>query len=184
MSRLSFRKLPRSLLEAASNQELWESVWEEIASQVEDRPFTVNPDKLAGVPDDAQSIYWLRLFEAEVGTNGMEVFILEWLGLYAEQIHTALRAVGASELVRRLEAAIPFALGTRAAEFQRLPDLSWYKRCPPSRDYPTLQSVDKGIHPIVDSLTDAVAAFIRRSENILFDADAGSENAEGNTART
>jgi len=178
MSSWKFRKLSRSLVETASDQRLFESVCDEIAAQVESRPFTVDPDKLASVPDEAQTLYWLRLFEAEAGNNGMEVFILNSLGVYAEQIHTALKAVGAGELVRRLEAAIPFALANHGADFERLPDLSWYKQFPPSREYPTLQSVDKGIYPIVDSLTDAVAAFIRRNEKILFETDGGGGDNE------
>jgi len=148
-------------------------VWKEIAAQVEDQPYVVNLDKLATVPDEAQTVYWLWRFAGEVATGGLEVFVLDWLGIYSPQIHAALKAVGAHELLHRLQAAIPIALRRGSAEFTRVPDHAWFEQFAPVSEYPTLQSIDKGVYPIVLSLTDDVVAFIKLNETILFQQDAG-----------
>jgi Domain of unknown function (DUF4375) len=168
MSHTRFNRLSRSLFSEAGDQRLFESVWEAIASQVEDKTSDVNLGKLATVPAEAQTVYWLWRFQAEVACGGLEVFVYEWLGMYSPQIHAALKEVRAQELLRRLEAAIPFALGRPSAELSHASNQVWFQQFAPVSEYPTLQSIDKGIYPIVWSLTDAVAAYIRRNEGILF----------------
>jgi Domain of unknown function (DUF4375) len=169
MSHTRFNRLARSLLRAANDENLFESVWKEVASQVEDETSDVNFANLARVPVEAQTVYWLWRFQAEVAYGGLEVFVLQSLGIYAPQIHAALKEVGAHELLRRLEAAIPIALKEGSAELSRAPNQVWFQQFAPVLEYPTLQSIDKGIYPIVLSLTDAVATYIRRNEGILFE---------------
>jgi hypothetical protein len=102
----------------------------------------------------------------------LEVFVLEPLGTFLPQIYVALKAVGAVELVHRLEAAIPLALeGT--AEFKRTPDQSWFKQFARVAEFPTLQSVDEGVFPIICSVGDLAAAFIRSNEGVLFEGGVG-----------
>jgi hypothetical protein len=164
------------LFEAVWNQRLFEAVWKEIAAQVEDRRFIINPDRVASIPIEAQTIYWLWYFQAEAAANGLEVFLLQSLGIYSPQIHAALQAVGSKELVRRLESAIPLARECSCAEFGRLPDQSWFERFHRASEYPTLQSVDWGIYPIFDTLTSEVVAFIMANASVLFEPEAGGGN--------
>jgi hypothetical protein len=114
----------------------------------------------------AQVVYWLWRFQCEAGLNGLEVFTLNNLGIYSPQVHGALQIVGAKELVRRMEAAIPHARRSDA-EFCLLKDQSWFEQFEPIPDFPTLQSVDVGVYPIIDSLAKLVVEFIRRNKRIL-----------------
>ncbi len=106
--------------------------------------------------------------------NGIEVFLIDSLGDCIPQVHEALAMVGAQELVRRLEAAIPWAaLGS--AEFTLLPDQFWFNQFRPVPEFPTLQSVDRPqsgetVYKVIHGLADLVAAFIRANEEVLFEA--------------
>jgi hypothetical protein len=108
------------------------------------------------------------MFYAEVGGNGIEDFLLQQLGVFAPQAHEALRLVGASELVERLEAGIPHALADGSAEFSTGSDLSWFKQFHANPKYPTLQSVDADIYDLVsDDLRDKANAFIEAQREVL-----------------
>jgi hypothetical protein len=87
--------------------------------------------------------------------------------IHAPEIHSALNLVGALELVRRLEAAVPLARHGYA-EFRKLNDQSWFNQFDQAPQYPTLQSIDEGTFPIMRSLSDRVVIFIRTNEDILF----------------
>jgi hypothetical protein len=145
-----------------------------VAAQVEDQSFVANRERLAAIPIAAQTIYWLWRFQAEAGHGGLEVFVLDWLGIHSPQVHAALKSVGAQELALRLEAAVAIARRHHCAEFTRLEDQTWFGQFPPNPEYPTLQSVDRGIYPLIDALTDAVVAYIEASRCVLFEPEAGS----------
>ncbi len=168
-----FTNLPRALLEIRRDQRLFEAVYERVAAQVEDQPFVTNIEKMASIPIEAQTVYWLCLFQAEAGCNGFEVFVLNSLGIYAPQVYAALKLVGAKELAYRLEAAIAIARRHSCAEFTHLKDQSWFQQFPAVPEFQTLQSVDKGVHPVIDALTDAVVAYIRANHSVLFEPDIG-----------
>jgi hypothetical protein len=169
LSQFKFQKIPRSILTTDHPHRLFELVATSIRGQVEDPLYEVNPARVAAVPPAARTVYWIWLFQCEASLNGIEAFTLQALGTYAPQIHAALTAVGAKELVRRLEAAIPHARECDA-EFTTLPDQSWFNRFVPVAAFPTLQSVDKGVYPIIDSLDGLVVAFFRSNEDALFEA--------------
>jgi hypothetical protein len=109
LSQFQFRKLPRSLLQPEKQDRLFELGAKFIRAQVEDPMWYPNAERAAAIPQEAQTVYWLWLFVCEASLNGIEVFILEPLGEHSREVHAALTAVGAKELVRRLEAAIPLA---------------------------------------------------------------------------
>lgn len=167
MSQEEFKKLPGSLLQTGRAQRLFEAVWKGIAAQVEDRPFVLNSDRLAKIPVEAQTIYWLWRFQSEAGAGGFEVFVLDSLGINAPQIHAALKMIGATDLAQRLESSVALARNG-PAEFKKLPDQTWFNQFTAATDYPTLQSIDNGVFPAIRSLTDTVAKFIRSKANILF----------------
>jgi hypothetical protein len=172
---ISFQKLPNQLLSKEDKHRLFELVATNIREQVEQPLYQRNLDRLAAVPREAQAIYWLWLFQCEASLNGIEDFILQSLGKYSPQIHEALTMVGALELGRRLEAAVPLAREW-AAEFTTLSDQSWFNQFAPMPEFPTLQSVDrptpqsgeKDVYTIIESLDELVGAFIRSHEQVLF----------------
>jgi len=180
LSQFQFRKLPRSLLQPEKQDRLFELAAEGIREQVEDPPWVPNADRAAAIPPEAQTVYWLWLFVCEASGNGIEVFILNSLGECSPQVHAALKAVGAKEFVRRLEAAIPLAREW-AAEFTMLPDQSWFNQFTPVAEFPTLRSIDDkgpgrdagpgrfGVYALFDPLRDAADAFIRANEHVLFE---------------
>jgi hypothetical protein len=170
MPRSYFHKFSRALLRTSHNHHFFELVADGICDQVEHPPCEVNLERLALVPQEVRTIYWLWRFQCEAGTGGMDVFILEPLGIYSPQIHAALKTVGAKELVHRLEAAIPFAR-EGPAEFTGLEDQTWFNQFTPVADFPMLESVNEGIFPLVHALSDIVAAFIRSHEATLFEKD-------------
>ena len=176
MTDCGFTRLPRTLLEIQRDQPLFEAVRDRVAAQVEDQSFVANSERLAAIPIEAQTIYWLWRFQAEAGWGGLEVFVLEPLGIHSPQVHAALKSVGAQELALRLEAAIAIARTqhSNCAEFTRLEDRTWFGQFPPNPEYPTLQSVDRGIHPLIDALTDAVVDYIKANSCVLFEPEAGS----------
>src|SRR5262249_16489409 len=134
-----------------------------------------NRERLAAIPIEAQTIYWLWRFQSEAGHGGLEVFVLDWLGIHSPQVHAALKSVGAQELAIRLEAAIAIARTHQyhSAEFTRLKDQAWFGQFPPNPEYPTLQSVDRGIYPLIIALTDAVVVYIKANRPVLFEPETG-----------
>ncbi len=156
------------------NYRLFQLAATNIREQVEEPLYHENLERLAAVPRKAQVVYWLWLFQCEASLNGIEVFLIDSLGDCIPQVHEALAMVGAQELVRRLEAAIPWAaLGS--AEFTLLPDQFWFNQFRPVPEFPTLQSVDRPqsgetVYKVIHGLADLVAAFIRANEEVLFEA--------------
>jgi hypothetical protein len=169
MSQLQFRRLSRALLGPENQSRLFELAAMDITAQVEDPPHRRNPDRALALPCEARTVYWLWHFFKEAKSGGMEVFILEPQGKYASQMHAALVNVGATELVRRLEAAIPLAREEGVAEFSTLPDQSWFEQFRPVPDFPTFQSINEGVFPIIQTVLDMAAAFIRSNQNALFE---------------
>ena len=88
-----FLRLPRALLEIQRDQRLFEAVRDNVAAQVEDRPFVANSERLAAIPIEAQTIYWLWSFQAEAAHGGLELFVLDWSGIHSPQVHAALKSV-------------------------------------------------------------------------------------------
>lgn len=170
MGLAEFRKLGKSVLRIGDDKTLFQSVWLEVAQQVEERPFVVNAGKLAEAPSAARTVYWLWLFQSEAVTGGITGFILDALGCHTPEIVAALEQVGAEELVRRVQAAIPLARDEKA-EFTGLDNHSWFDQFEPKADYPTLSSVDRGVLPFVRGLTGLVAQFIRSNVAVLFEGD-------------
>jgi hypothetical protein len=170
MSQLQFRRLSRALLGPENQSRLFELAAKDITAQIEDPPhYRRNPDRAAALPCEARTVYWLWHFFKEAQLGGMDVFILEPEGIFAPQIHAALVNVGATELVRRLEAAIPLAREAGVAEFSTLPDQSWFEQFRPVPDFPTFKSINEGVFPLIQSVLDMAAAFIRSNENALFE---------------
>jgi hypothetical protein len=170
MSQVQFKKLPGSLLKISDSKQLVDAVTKQIEEQVEHPPFTVNLHFLALAPEAAQRIYWLWRFQCEAGISGMDVFILDSLGVYSPQIHSALKTVGATELAHFLEAAIPLAR-EGPAEFKRLPDQSWFNQFRRRGEFAELHLMNKAVFTLVDALTDLMAAYIRMNGSDLFEGD-------------
>jgi hypothetical protein len=168
VSLISFQKLPKQLLATDDKHRLFELVATEIREQVEQPLYQKNLERLAAVPREAQGIYWLWLFQCEASLNGIEDVILQSLGKYSAQIHEALTMVGARELARRLEAAVPLAREW-GADFTTLPNQSWFDQFAPMPEFPTLEAVNENVYPIIDSLDDLVTAFVRSNEQVLFE---------------
>jgi hypothetical protein len=169
MSRFLFRKLPKAARDRAKwPQQLFQAVADNVSQQVEKANSDVDAACIEGTPFAAQVVYWLWRFQCEAGTNGFEKLLLDNLGIYAPQMHAALLAVGAKELVRRMEAGIPHARGS-CAEFNLLQDKTWFEQFKPTPSFPTLQSVDEDVYPIIASLTDAVESFILENAEELFE---------------
>ena len=162
-----YQKLSREKLESTSREYWFEELARHIAPQAESLPFVTDVDLVANLPREARAIYFLWMFACEVGGNGIECFILQQQGLFTPQIHEALQLVGATELVERLEAAIPHAIGW-AAEFTFGPDMAWFRQFAHNARYPTLRAVDIGIWNFVeDDLVQQVNDFIEKNKAIL-----------------
>ena len=117
----------------STERDLWfQELVEHIRPQAESQPYVTDLARAAELPEQARALYFLWIFQAEVGGNGIECFLLEPSGHFAPQAHEALRLVGASELVARLEAGIPHALGSGCAEFSVGSDLAWFRQFQPS----------------------------------------------------
>jgi hypothetical protein len=111
-----------------------ERVADAISRQVE-TPRGPDLQQLADAPLPARTVYWLRRFECEAGICGMDVFVLESLGIHSPEIHAALRELGANELAHILEEAVALARDG-PAEFKRLSDQSWFEQFAPSGEPP------------------------------------------------
>jgi hypothetical protein len=169
MKSKAFRKLPQAAFRGARGQRLFELVWRHVAAQVEDAPYQVDERLLEAVPTEAQTIYWLWRFQCEAGSGGIEVFVLNALGQRSPEIHRALRAVGADELVRRLEATVAIA-GDSSADFSQGPNCAWFEQFRPLPEFASLQAVDAGVFPVVGALTDLAETFILKNEQTFVDA--------------
>jgi hypothetical protein len=138
-----YRPYPKEKFEGLE-RDLWlQELAEHIRAQAESEPYVLDLARVAKLPKEVAAIYFLWEFYSEVGGNGIEYYLLEPQGVHTPQAHEALRMVGASELVERLEAGIPHALASGSAEFSASPDLTWFRQFKPNPKYPTLQSVEK-----------------------------------------
>lgn len=166
MKRFRFQKLPRKLLAPMRPRQLFTLVAEEIGRQVENAT-GVDAERIESAPFSGQVVYWLWRFSCEAGVCGLDVFLLNDLGIYAPQIHDALEVIGAKELVRRIEAAIPWALRS-CAEFKLLKDRSWFEQFEPIPEFPSLTSVNKGVYAFVRAIRQPTEAFIITNAEELF----------------
>jgi hypothetical protein len=164
-----FQKAPLSLLNNPRPHRIVSLVAKHIADQAEDPQLGMNPDRIATMPQEAQVVYWLWVFQCEAGVCGIDVFILNSLGMYAPQIHAALRAVGAKDLVRLLEASVAIARNLETAEFTRLADQSWFDQFPPTSQFSSLDSMNPEAFRLIKALPDLVVSYVRAHRDVLFD---------------
>jgi hypothetical protein len=163
-----YQPYPQAKFESLNRDWWFQELAQHICLQAESPPFVTDLTRVAALPSEARTIYFLWMFECEAGGSGIEVFLLEPHGVFTPQVHEALRLVGASELVERLEAGIPHALASGSAEFSASSDLAWFRQFHASPKFPTLQSVDAGISNLVgDSLRDKANAFIEAQKGVL-----------------
>ena len=163
-----YQPYPREKFETLSRDSWFEEIVQHIQPQAESQPYVTDLARIADLPPPARALYFLWMFYAEVGGNGIECFLLEPHGHFTPQAYEALRLVGAVELVERLEAGIPHALATGCAEFGTGSNLDWFKQFHPNPNYPTLQSVDVDIYDLVaDNLRDKANAFVEANNEVL-----------------
>jgi hypothetical protein len=169
MRTVRFRKLPKAARQKAkSPQQVFQVVAKNIGEQVKNPDGRADAERIEQAPFPAQVVYWLWRFQCEAAGSGIGTVLVDHLGIFTPQFHASLKEVGADELVRRLEAGIPLAKQVYA-EFTRLHDQSWFEQFKPNPEFPSFQAVDKGVYPIVSSLTDLVAAFIDKNEGDFFE---------------
>ncbi|HYO62687.1 MAG TPA: hypothetical protein VER08_03420 [Pyrinomonadaceae bacterium] len=162
-----YQPFPREKFESTERDLWFQELAEHVRQQAESRPYVTDMERIATLPREARALYFLWMFYAEVGGNGIEHFLLEPQGLFTPQAHEALRMVGASELVERLEAGIPHALASDA-EFSAGSDVAWFRQFRANPKYPTLQSVDDDIHDLAgDDLREKANAFIESQRGVL-----------------
>lgn len=165
---LMYNPYPHQEFEGLERDLWFETLAEHIRPQAESEPYVTDLARVASLPKEVAAIYFLWEFYSEVGGNGIEYYLLEPQGVHAPLAHEALRMVGASELVERLEAGIPHALASGSAEFSASPDLTWFHQFQPNPKYPTLQSADEDINELAaDDLRDKCTDFIERHRNIF-----------------
>jgi hypothetical protein len=163
-----YQPFPREEFESTERDLWFQELAEHIRPQVESAPYVTDLARATELPREARALYFLWMFYAEVGGNGIENFLLQQLGIFAPQAHEALQLVGASELVERLEAGIPHALASGSAEFSAGSDLTWFRQFHGNPKYPTLQSVDADIYDLSgDDLCEKANTFIEAQRGIL-----------------
>jgi hypothetical protein len=163
-----FQKVPLSLLRDAKPHRIADLVAKHIVDQADEPRVGVNPDRVAAMPHEAQVVYWLSVFQCEAGVCGIDVFILNSLGMYAPQVHAAFRAVGANDLVRLLEASVAIARHLETAEFTQLADQSWFDQFPPTGEFSSLDSMNPTAFRLINALPDLVVHYVRAHQEILF----------------
>ena len=167
MSHMRFQKLPRSLLAITRSHQLLERVADAVSRQVEG-PRGPDPERLVALPISARTIYWLWHFQCEAGICGMDVFVLNHVGINSPEIHTALRELGANELARLVEEAVALARDG-PAEFKRLSDQSWFEQFAPSGEFAGLDALNGSTFRLTEALTDLAENYIRSHEAELFE---------------
>lgn len=145
-----YQPFPKAKFETLERKWWFQELAEHIRPQMESSPYITDLDKAASLPVEVRAIYFLWEFYSHVGGNGIEVYLLELHGYHAPYAHEALKLVGASELIERLEAAIPHAIASGVAEFTAGSNMAWYRQFSPNSQYPTLQSVDADIYELAN----------------------------------
>ena len=166
MSHNKFKRLPKSLLRSKRPRQVYEQIAQQVIDLGEDRSSNPDLEILASLPVPAQTVYWVWKFSSEAGICGMDVFVLQHLGIYSPQIHAALKEVGAHELARLLEAAIPLA---RHAEFKQLRDQSWFKQFRPTNKFSKIAQLNEPTFALERGLDALVMAYIHAHEDVLLD---------------
>jgi hypothetical protein len=161
---MTFEKFPKSLLQ--DERRLFEIVAERIQKQVESPQCEPMAERLAIIPAAGRTVYWLWLFNCEAGC-GMDVFILNSLGIYAPEIHAALKAAGAGKLTRQIEEAIP-AARRGPAEFKRLKDQTWFEQFEGTGEDLSWNSINKKAFASLEELPRLAISFIKANAKALF----------------
>jgi len=157
-----YRKIPKSKLLETRGEWWFQELADHISKQAEKgAPCDFDYSVVNAMPKEVQAIFFVWWFSCEAGGSGFAGFLLQNVGLHAQEAHEGLRLIGADELVERLEAAIPFSFEW-TPEFTRLEDYSWFKQFKPSVKYPTIESIDtlETYKLIGDDLRDRANTFI------------------------
>ncbi len=123
-----YQPYPQKKFESLNRDGWFQELAQHICLQAESLPFVTDLAHVAQLPHEVRAIYFLWLFSAEAGGNGIENYLLQQQGRHTPYAHEALKLVGASELLERLEAGIPHAVASEAAEFSTGSDMAWFRQ--------------------------------------------------------
>lgn len=164
----AYQRYPRDKFESLNPDWWFQELSTHISSQVFSRPFVLDPERIAKMPEAVQAIYYCWEIAGEVGGNGFSKYLLDQQGHHAPFAHAGLKLVGASELVERMEAGIPHAISAGCAEFSSGTNMDWFRKFPGNPKYPTLESVDVDIYDLAnDGIRDKCNAFIGKHREVF-----------------
>lgn len=160
--------IPTSAFESENDHDLFQACYEHISSLLGEQWFpTSNATSLDGIAEEALTVWRLWWFAAEVAGNGMSAWVLNCPPHAREIIdsHAALARVGATELVRLLEASIPLAANNEA-EFTREPERDWFAQFPMDAALVDMESIDsKSFDLAGGKLSSLVAEYMRKNRD-------------------
>jgi hypothetical protein len=159
-----FKRMPWLEFEQLPPKRLRQAMMALIRPQVESSRFIPDLVKLKAVPIEVETFYWLQRFRDEAEGNGISTFILNDSISATRQTLESLRRVGADELARRLEAAIPLAIDSHA-EFTRNGVPAWSRQFPRNPEFPDLRSVDAGAVVLYEELRKRLIDYIAEHQS-------------------
>lgn len=166
-----YKKLALSKL-ATVKQEWWfQELADYITKQSEKAaPYDFDYARVKTMPKEVQAVFFVWWFSCEAGGSGFEGYLMQSAGLHAQEAHAGLTQMGATELVERLEAAIPLSFEW-SPEYSFQEDHSWYSQFPRNTKYPNIESIDtpETYDLIGDDLRDKANIFIKNNLDIFAD---------------
>ncbi|RBP49922.1 DMP19 family protein [Arenicella xantha] len=107
---------------------------------------------LEALPEPIMHLYYLWMFQCEVGGNGIDSFVLQGHGHEVRGCYAALQAVGHKKLVEALGMGIALSLepdedGSISAEYaHNVANLSWFNAFKGSSSYKELHEIDDAMN--------------------------------------
>lgn len=161
---MAYERIPPKILDELDDRWLFEKVFTHVQELLGDKWFpNTNVEKLEGTPGAARTIYHLFAFQCRLMTDNMSGCVANG-GPNAQEIiafHSALKAVGASDLLELLEASFtPARLWD--ADFLRDPEVGWFDQFRANPKWLSFEEINPAACAIGgDKLASLAADYIR-----------------------
>ena len=165
-----YTNLPTSLFAQADDHWLFQCVSDHLQNLLGKQwhPIT-NIEDMPGVPTAAKHVWYAWGFYAEVASNGLYDYLVNYSQPTKEIIYTrnALAVIGATDMKSRFTSAITLSK-SEDAEFWHEPDSVKLATLQIDPAYPDFQAVDKDIYQVIgEPFVSTVAMFIRKNRATL-----------------
>ncbi|MFK8013305.1 MAG: hypothetical protein AB8B80_14795 [Marinicellaceae bacterium] len=145
-----YKKMDKKLLETDDTYWIFQEVADHIGSLFENKEDHVyGVEKLLDAPQCVKNIHYLWLFCCEVGSGGLQSYVINYWAEDLEWLltHKALKAINAVDLLHRFESCIRLGLQDKNLSIKH--DSSNFVEMKLHDEYDTYDKIDENIYEII-----------------------------------